>query len=385
MQAAATRPPAAQRQRRANNSGVIPHFVIADGAALLNALPIAAAIIERQDDGGLKVAAHNGRFRETVQLSTCNALNWDDADCLKNGPIGEVIQSFFDGRGPCRRTRLQGRRGRLGPLFPDEARAFARRQGLGSALPAQRRRPHRRGPGRTHAALRDASRQPDRTAQPPRLQRCDRESRRESRARPRTCGPGRGHAALLPDQREHGRARRGRIADHLCPAIDPRAAGRRCPRAHRRQRIRGSGFAAAGGRGCAEGGRADSAGDGRAVQAVGARDSRRMRDRRRADECRAGLRGAVPQRPVRGQAGESRGQAPGLRTQAGDRGASPLLDRDRASPGARQGPAQALLPAAHQPQDGRRRGLRGARALELTRIAAKSARPSSFPSRRNPD
>ena len=98
MQAAATRPPAAQRQRRANNSGVIPHFVIADGAALLNALPIAAAIIERQDDGGLKVAAHNGRFRETVQLSTCNALNWDDADCLKNGPIGEVIQGFFDGR-----------------------------------------------------------------------------------------------------------------------------------------------------------------------------------------------------------------------------------------------------------------------------------------------
>ena len=98
MQAAATRPPAAQRQRRANNSGVKPHFVIADGAALLNALPIAAAIIERQDDGGLKVAAHNGRFRETVQLSTCNALNWDDADCLKNGPIGEVIQGFFDGR-----------------------------------------------------------------------------------------------------------------------------------------------------------------------------------------------------------------------------------------------------------------------------------------------
>jgi diguanylate cyclase (GGDEF)-like protein len=72
--------------------------VTADDTGLLDALPIAAAIIERQDDRTLKVAAHNGRFAETVQLSTCTALNWNDADCLKEGPIGEVIHGFFDGK-----------------------------------------------------------------------------------------------------------------------------------------------------------------------------------------------------------------------------------------------------------------------------------------------
>ena len=73
------------------------------------------------------------------------------------------------------------------------------------------------------------------------------------------------------------------------------------------------------------------------------------------------------------------GKPAGLRAQAGDRGAAPLLDRDRASPRARQGPAQAVLPAADQPQVGRgRRASRRSRAGP-TRIAARSARPSSFP------
>jgi diguanylate cyclase (GGDEF)-like protein len=75
-----------------------PHLVTADDAGLLDALPIAAAIIERQEDRFLKVAAHNLRFAETVQLSTCTALNWNEADCLKSGPIGDVINGFFDGK-----------------------------------------------------------------------------------------------------------------------------------------------------------------------------------------------------------------------------------------------------------------------------------------------
>jgi diguanylate cyclase (GGDEF)-like protein len=64
---------------------------------LLDALPIAAAIIERQDDRNLKVTAHNKRFLDAVQHSSCSALDWNEADCLKNGPIGEVLQGFFDG------------------------------------------------------------------------------------------------------------------------------------------------------------------------------------------------------------------------------------------------------------------------------------------------
>ena len=63
---------------------------------LLGALPIAAAIVER-DKKALKVVAHNSRFFDTVRQSTCTAADWDQADCLKSGPIAELIHRFFDG------------------------------------------------------------------------------------------------------------------------------------------------------------------------------------------------------------------------------------------------------------------------------------------------
>ena len=75
----------------------VPHLVSADDSGLLDALPIAAAIVERTAKGKLKVAAHNSRFTSTVEHSTCTALDWDDADCLKSGPIADMIQSFFSG------------------------------------------------------------------------------------------------------------------------------------------------------------------------------------------------------------------------------------------------------------------------------------------------
>jgi diguanylate cyclase (GGDEF)-like protein len=64
---------------------------------LLDALPIAAAIIERRSDRSLKVTAYNCRFTETVEQSTCVALDWNDAECLKAGPIADLLQKFFDG------------------------------------------------------------------------------------------------------------------------------------------------------------------------------------------------------------------------------------------------------------------------------------------------
>jgi diguanylate cyclase (GGDEF)-like protein len=78
----------------------IPHLAGADDLGLLNALPIAAAIVERHEDRALKVAAHNGRFVETVERSNCAALDWNDADCLKAGAIADLLHNFFDGSDP---------------------------------------------------------------------------------------------------------------------------------------------------------------------------------------------------------------------------------------------------------------------------------------------
>jgi diguanylate cyclase (GGDEF)-like protein len=100
MQAAVTRPATAVRRRRADNLSATPHLAIADDTGLLDALPIAAAVIERANDGCFKVAAHNGRFLDLVERSNCTALDWNEADCLKNGPIADQLGQFFDGIDP---------------------------------------------------------------------------------------------------------------------------------------------------------------------------------------------------------------------------------------------------------------------------------------------
>jgi diguanylate cyclase (GGDEF)-like protein len=69
----------------------------AGDTGLLDALPIAAAIIERDAERDLRVAAHNSRFFDTVQRSTCTATDWNEADCLKSGPIADLLQAYFDG------------------------------------------------------------------------------------------------------------------------------------------------------------------------------------------------------------------------------------------------------------------------------------------------
>jgi diguanylate cyclase (GGDEF)-like protein len=74
-----------------------PHLAIADDTGLLDALPIAAAIIERGEDRSFSVALHNSRFVELVERSSCTALDWNAADCLKDGPIAGLLHDFFDG------------------------------------------------------------------------------------------------------------------------------------------------------------------------------------------------------------------------------------------------------------------------------------------------
>src|SRR6185312_3569652 len=69
MQAAATRPATAERRRRTDNMSATPHLAIAD----------------------------DSRFLELVERSSCTALDWNHADCLKEGPIAALLHDFFDG------------------------------------------------------------------------------------------------------------------------------------------------------------------------------------------------------------------------------------------------------------------------------------------------
>ena len=100
MQAASKRLPGPARHRRRATPGAQPHVATAEDAALLGALPIAAAVISQSDDGTIRVLAHNSRFSETVDQSTCTALEWDRAECLKAGPIAELLTGFFAGTDP---------------------------------------------------------------------------------------------------------------------------------------------------------------------------------------------------------------------------------------------------------------------------------------------
>src|ERR687893_125995 len=97
MQAAANRLAGPTRNRRRATPSAPPHVASKDDAALLGALPIAAAVLTQGDDGTIRLLAHNSRFRDTVAQSTCSALEWDDAECLKTGPIAELLTNFFAG------------------------------------------------------------------------------------------------------------------------------------------------------------------------------------------------------------------------------------------------------------------------------------------------
>ena len=69
MQAAVNRLPDRQPIRQGDKSRTKPHRATADDAALLGALPIAAAVVGRVKTG-LRVLSYNERFRDAVELST---------------------------------------------------------------------------------------------------------------------------------------------------------------------------------------------------------------------------------------------------------------------------------------------------------------------------
>lgn len=80
---------------RTDVPGAAPVVASAGDSALLAALPIAAAIMGRSSDGTMKLLAHNSRFADAVDRSTCSALDWNDANCLKTGPIADLFEAYF--------------------------------------------------------------------------------------------------------------------------------------------------------------------------------------------------------------------------------------------------------------------------------------------------
>ena len=100
MQATANRLAGPTGHRRGATPGAQPHVASMDDAALLGALPIAAAILTQDDAGAIRVQAHNDRFRDNVAQSSCTAMQWDDAECLKAGPIADLLTNFFAGSDP---------------------------------------------------------------------------------------------------------------------------------------------------------------------------------------------------------------------------------------------------------------------------------------------
>jgi hypothetical protein len=99
MQVAEQRTGRRTRARRSDASGRPAVVAAGDDLALLSALPIAAAVIARGDDGSPKILAHNSRFAEAIALSTCTTADWNDAECLKTGPISELFEEYFNN--PC--------------------------------------------------------------------------------------------------------------------------------------------------------------------------------------------------------------------------------------------------------------------------------------------
>jgi len=96
MQAAKQRSGVPTRARRTDGPGATPPLATADDTALLDALPIAAAVIGRARDGTNRVLAHNSRFVDEVARSSCAASDWNEADCLKSGPIAELFTGYFE-------------------------------------------------------------------------------------------------------------------------------------------------------------------------------------------------------------------------------------------------------------------------------------------------
>ena len=73
----------------------------AEDSALLNALPIAAAVLTRSAEGRLTIQAHNQRFAETIANSTVQSFSTLRERCLEGETlVAEHLHGWFDGSKP---------------------------------------------------------------------------------------------------------------------------------------------------------------------------------------------------------------------------------------------------------------------------------------------
>ena len=137
MQAAANRLSAPKRVRTRTRPRSIAALATNDDTALLDALPIAAAIVGLTSRGILKLIDRNRRFDEVIALTGDAAMmSGDFRDCT-HLQIAQLMMAFLADFGGAERTRFLRRRGGRRASFPDQARAAAARRGKGqSALPA---------------------------------------------------------------------------------------------------------------------------------------------------------------------------------------------------------------------------------------------------------
>jgi diguanylate cyclase (GGDEF)-like protein len=95
---------------RGSDARAIPAAVAAgDDLALLSALPIAAAVIGMGADESPRILAHNPRFADAIALSSCTADDWNEAECMKSGPIADLLERYF--ADPCGAGELDLRDG----------------------------------------------------------------------------------------------------------------------------------------------------------------------------------------------------------------------------------------------------------------------------------
>ncbi len=65
--------------------------------ALLDALPIAAGVVGRHDDGAMWLVAWNGRLEKAVRSSNDDIFDPADMALLREGQISGVLRDFLDG------------------------------------------------------------------------------------------------------------------------------------------------------------------------------------------------------------------------------------------------------------------------------------------------
>ena len=95
MQAAAPRSPARSGVLDVFRSREVNAKVRDDERVLIDALPIAAAVLARASDGTLRFVAINGKLTATIARSAANGFDASEDVLLKSGPIADTLHAYM--------------------------------------------------------------------------------------------------------------------------------------------------------------------------------------------------------------------------------------------------------------------------------------------------